>query len=163
MFGSWEDGTIVLLLRYSTGFIGIIFIVLKIAAQSLVKAIKKASVDPLELLPGDFVVVTQALNDIAGIVDFSEKIDDNHTALSLHTSSGLRTLKISNQNFVHLLKEGKLLNLREHNTYERDLEDMSEKPRDNGHMARPQFSPADIEKSNLPTSKISLNLRKSKE
>jgi hypothetical protein len=126
-------------------------------AQLLYRAIKKASVSPDKLDIGDLIVITGANNDVVGIIDNLQEID-NQTQATMHIATGSCTVKISDKNYIHLIKRADMLNLRNHTDYERGLKDMS---KDTHEKERPEFGPVtDCSKSALPTSKISLNLRK---
>jgi len=129
-------------------------------AQLLYKAVTQASVTPDKLGVGDLIIVTGADNDTVGIIDDLQSVENNQIKVILHTASGLRTLKVSDKNYIHLIKRADMLNLRKHTDYERDLKDMSG---EKGHAERPKYGPViDSDKSALPTSKISLNLRRKK-
>ncbi len=130
---------------------------IKNVAQLLYRAVKKAAVSPDTLEIGDLIIITGSTDDIVGIVDNLEDTN-NVTNITLHTATGLQSIKVSDKNFIHLIKKADMLNLRKHTDYERDLKDMT---KEKGYKERPEFGPVtDSEKSVLPTSKVSLNLRR---
>ena len=131
--------------------------IVKNVAHLLYRAVKKAAVSPNMLNTGDLIIVTGATDDIVGIIDSLEDIN-NETHIILHTATGLCSIKVSDKNFIHLIKKADMLNLRKHIDYERDLKDMT---KEKEHKERPGFGPViDSKKSVLPTSKVSLNLRR---
>ena len=124
----------------------------------LYKAIKKATVSLNLIEVGDYIVVTGTSYDTVGVV---KKIADG--TIILKTSSGLKTLQVSGKNFIHIIqKKADMLNLRDHIDYERDLEDVDKGTHEYTEKdQRPAYGPDEkSDKSELPTSKISLNLRK---
>lgn len=132
-------------------------------ARLLYKAVKRASVSSGGLDIGDFVVVTGAENDIVGIVRKITSINDAVDDITFKTSSGIEILRVSNKNFIHIIqKKANMLNLRDHIDYERDLEDTDKGTHEYTEKdRRPEYGPDEkSDKSELPTSKISLNLRK---
>ena len=57
-----------------------------------------------------------------------------------------------------------MLSLKNHEDYERTNNEVDMIAKNKGkHKERPEFSTEDSDKSNLPTSKVSLSLRKKKE
>lgn len=130
-------------------------------ARLLHRAVKKSSVDPVEIAAGDLIVVTGAENDTVGIVESHQDCGD-FVMCDLRTAAGMRTFKLSNNNYIHVIKKVSMPNLRNHTDYERDLQDMSKNRHgyEDGHAECPEHGPVtDSGKSALPTSKISLNLR----
>lgn len=127
----------------------------------LYKAVKRASVSPDSLDIGDFVVVTGVENDTAGTVKEIVPIGDT-VDIALKTSSGIKILQVSNKSYIHIIRKADMLNLRDHIDYERDLEDVDKGTHKYTEKdQRPVYGPDEkSDKSELPTSKISLNLRK---
>jgi len=122
----------------------------------LYQAVKKAAVSSSDVVPGDLVVITEDERDVVGIVQKA-----SGSSLTLKTSQGSQIFEISNENFIHIIKTADMLDLRNHTDYERDLKDVEAEDYQND--GRPVFSPVeDSEKSELPTSKISLSLKKRK-
>ena len=129
------------------------------------KAVKRSSVNPHKIGGGDYIIVTGAESDIAGIV---EKIDiniDNSADIILKTSSGTRkTLQISDKNYIHIIQRANMLNMRNHTDYERDLKNVDktthEYTKKDQHPALSLDEKSD--KSELPASKISLVMKSSK-
>ena len=110
----------------------------------------------VDVIPGDLVVITRDQEDVTGIVQKA-----SGSSLTLKTAEGSQTFEISNENFIHIIKTADMLDLRNHTDYERDLEDITAEDYQND--GRPVFSPVeDSEKSELPTSKISLSLKRKK-
>lgn len=131
-------------------------------ARLLYKAVKRASVSLDSLNIGDLVVITGAKDDTIGIVKETAPIDDAVDVI-LKTSLGIKILRVSNKNFIHIIqKKADMLNLRDHIDYERDLEDVDKGT--HGYTEkdqRPVYGPDEkSDKSELPASKISLNFRK---
>lgn len=130
-------------------------------AQLLYKAVSQASISPTKLGIGDLIIITSAMDDIVGIVDNLQEVDDQINIV-LYTVTGLRQIKVSDKNYIHLIKRADMLSLRKHTDYERDLKDMTKDTHgyDKDYAQSPEHGPVlDSDKSNLPTSKISLNLR----
>jgi len=132
--------------------------------QFLYAAIKRASVSPDNINVGDYIVITGATDDTIGIIKKISAISNTAADITLKTSSGTRTLQISDKNYIHIIQRADMLDMRKHTDYERDLEDvdkgthkLTEKDQ------RPALGP-DIksDKSELPTSKISLVMKKQK-
>jgi hypothetical protein len=116
-----------------------------------------ASASPQDVRLGDTIIVTGADNDTIGLVRTLIHDDENNLSLELNTTSGLKVIKVSDNNFIHIIKKANMLNLRKHNEYERDLKDMSKE--DHQNEGRPAIDIVETsEKSNLPSSKISLSL-----
>ena len=132
-------------------------------ADLLYKAVKKSSVSPAVLEPGDFIVVTKEFGDVVGIINSLEK-QGKYTNLILKTSSGLQTVQVDDTNFIHIVQKVGLLNLRDHHQYERTNEESNKEvdmtKKNNEHYERPQFTIENSNKSELPTSKISLSLHR---
>ena len=130
-------------------------------AQLLFKAVKRASVQPTHINKGDHIVITGKINDVLGQVT-SITTTDGITAISLTTDVGEKTLQVSDVNFIHIIQRADMLNLRNHNDYERDLKDVpkgTHKYTDKDCC--PSLSPDDASgKSELPASKISLVMKK---
>ena len=132
-------------------------------ADLLYKAVRRSAVSPAHIETGDLIVVTQDDGDTVGVVS-SLETEGNVVNISLKTTYGLQSIRVSNANFIHVIQKAAMLDLRNHNQYERTDEE-SNKEKDmiaenKGHKERPQFSGDQSEKSELPTSKISLSLRK---
>lgn len=133
------------------------------SARLLFKAVKKASVNHTDINAGDHIVVTCANDDIIGIVNSVNTID-NVTTVMLNTGQGEETLQVSSGNFIHIIQRADMLNMRDHIDYERDLKDVDK----GAHKLtekdqRPVFGPDEkSDKSELSTSKISLVMKKQK-
>ena len=130
-------------------------------AQLLYKAVSQASIPPAKLGIGDLIIITGATDDAVGIVKDLQETDDQINIV-LYTAKGLQQIKVSDKNYIHLIKRADMLSLRKHTDYDRDLKDMTEDTHgyDKGCTQSPEHGPVlDSDKSNLPTSKISLNLR----
>jgi hypothetical protein len=127
----------------------------------LYRAVKRASVGVDSLDIGDFVVVTGVENDTAGIVEEIAPTEGT-VDITLKTSSGIKILRVSNKSYIHIIRKADMLNLRDHIDYERDLEDVDKGTHEYTEKdRRPAYGPDEkSDKSELPTSKISLNLRK---
>lgn len=127
----------------------------------LYRAVKSASVSSNSLDVGDFVVVTGAEDDIAGTVEGIVPIGGT-VDITLKTSSGIKILQVSNKSYIHIIRKADMLNLRDHIDYERDLEDVDKGVHEYTEKdQRPEYGPDEkSDKSELPASKISLNLRK---
>lgn len=131
-------------------------------ARLLYKAVKRASASSDSLNIGDLVVITGATDDTVGTVEGVISID-GAVDITLKTSLGIKILRVSNKNFIHIIqKKADMLNLRDHIDYERDLEDVDKGTHEYTEKdQRPVYGPDEkSDKSELPTSKISLNLRK---
>jgi len=132
-------------------------------AQFLFKAVKKASVNHTDINAGDHIVVTGADDDITGIVNSVNTIDDVTTVV-LDIGSSKETLQVSSENFIHIIQRADMLNMRDHIKYERDLKDVDK----GAHKLtekdqRPALGPdTESDKSELPTSKISLVMKRQK-
>lgn len=133
-------------------------------AQLLFKAVKKASINYTDINTGDYIVVTGVDNDITGIVDNVSIVEDTTTVV-LDTGSGKETLQVSSDNFIHIIQRADMLNLRKHIDYDRDLKDVDKGTHKHTEKdQRPVFGPdEESEKSELPTSKISLVMKKQKD
>lgn len=134
-------------------------------ARYLFNAVKKASVDHADIGKGDRIVVTGADDDIDGVVNSVDTVGDVTTVV-LDTSSGEETLQVSSRNFIHIIQRATdMLDMRKHIDYERDLKDadkgvhkFTEKDQ------RPTMGPDEkSDKSEFPTSKISLMMKSQKE
>lgn len=131
-------------------------------ARLLYRAVKRASVSSDSLNTGDLVVITGAEDDTVGTVERITSIN-GAVNITLKTSLGIKILRVSNKNFIHIIqKKADMLNLRDHIDYERDLEDVDKGTHEYTEKdRRPEYGPdEESDKSELPTSKISLNLRK---
>ena len=134
------------------------------SAQFLFRAVKHASVNPTYIQLGDHIVVTGARDDVTGIVNSVDTIGDTTTVV-LDTGASKKTLQISSKNYIHIIQRAAMLNMRNHNDYERDLKDadkgthkLTEKDQ------QPAFGPDEkSDKSELPTSKISLMMKRQKD
>ena len=133
------------------------------AAQLLFKAVKRASVRHIDINTDDHIVVTGADDDITGIVDSVDTVK-NTTTVVLDTGSSKETLQISSENFIHIIQRADMLNMRSHIDYERDLEDADKGTHKYTEKdQRPALGPDEkSDKSELPTSKISLVMKKQK-
>ena len=124
---------------------------------------KKASIIYTDINKGDHIVVTGADNDIAGIVT-DIGIEEDTATIVLDTGSNKETVQISSENFIHIIQRADMLNMKDHTDYERGLEDtdkgthkLTEKDQ------RPEYGPDEkSDKSELPTSKISLMMKTKK-
>lgn len=120
-------------------------------------AIKNSTVNPEDIRVGNRIVITNADDDIEGTVQGR----NSSNTVQLNTASGVKTIKLSNNSVIHIIKKADMLNLRKHNEYERDLKDMTKE--DHQNKGRPEYGPEEkSDKSNLPSSKISLSLRSRK-
>ena len=133
-------------------------------AQFLFKAVKKASVNHADINNGDHIVVTGVDDDITGIVNSVNTVGDVTTVV-LNTSSGKTTLQVSNKNFIHIIRRADMLNMRDHIDYERDLKDVDKGTHEYTEKdQRPVLGPDEkSDKSELPTSKISLVMKRQKD
>ncbi len=132
-------------------------------ADLLYRAVRRSAVLPTDIEQGDLIVVTEDNSDTVGIVHSLEQ-KESSINVTLKTVFGFRALRVSNMNFIHVIQKAAMLDLRKHNQYERTNEE-SNKEKDmikenKGHKERPEFYVDHSEKSVLPTSKISLSLRK---
>ncbi len=130
-------------------------------ARLLFKAVKRASVNHTTICKGDQIVVTGADNDVIGIVDSTDTVGDT-TIVVLDTSLGRETLRVSCDNFIHIIQRADMLNMRDHNDYERDLVDTDTAMRAPSKKdQRPKYGPSEgkSDPSALPTSKISLQMK----
>jgi hypothetical protein len=124
----------------------------------------KNIVGPDDIRVGDYIVITGATSDDTGIVQTIADEQDK-VIIELATKEGLKKLQIKASSILHILQTAEArqaaINLRKHHEYERGLKDMTKRkyPKD----GRPEHGPVeDSEKSKLPTSKMSLNLRHNK-
>ena len=88
--------------------------------QLLYQAVKNSSVLPQDIRLGDTIIVTGSDDDTVGIVRTLIFNDENNLSMELSTTSGTKMFKVSNNNFIHIIKKADMLNLRKHNEYERD-------------------------------------------
>ena len=136
-------------------------------ADLLYNAVKRAAINPLDITEGDLIVITGDIDDTVGNVLTLDK-SGGVINIKLRTTSGIQTLRIDDTNFIHVIQKVSMLDLRKHHEYERENEksnkevDMIKKLK-GSPKERPQFSVEQSEKSELPTSKISLSLRKTTE
>lgn len=132
-------------------------------AQLLFKAVKRASVQLTHINKGDQIVITGATNDVLGQVESITTVD-GITSIALITAKGEKVLQVSDANFIHIIQRADMLNLRNHTDYERDLKDVpKEAHKYTDADCCPSFSPDDASgKSELPSSKISLVMKKKK-
>lgn len=133
-------------------------------AQLLFKAVKKASVSHISINVGDRITVTGADDDTTGIVNRVDTVGDI-TTIAMATNSGEKTLQVSSENFIHIIQRADMLNMRNHIEYERDLKDVDKGVHKNTEKdQRPLFGPDEkSDKSELPTSKISLVMKTQKD
>lgn len=133
------------------------------SAQLLFKAVKKALVSHTDINIGDHIVITGADDDITGIVNSADTINDMTTVV-LDTGSSKETLQVSSENFIHIIQRADMLNMRDHIDYERDLEDADKGTHKYTEKdQRPLLGPdTKSDKSELPTSKISLMMKNQK-
>lgn len=133
------------------------------SAQLLFKAVKNASINHTDINAGDHIVVTGANDDITGIVASVNTVGDVTTVV-LDTNSNKETLQVSSENFIHIIKRADMLNMRNHIDYERDLKDFDKGTHELTEKdQRPVLGPDEKpDKSELPTSKISLVMKKQK-
>lgn len=132
-------------------------------ADLLYKAVKRSAAPLSKVAKGDLIVITEGDSDTIGIVDSLEPVGKD-IDVTLQTSSGTLLRRVSDTNFIHVIQKAAMLDLTPHHDYERTDEKLN-KEKDmikelEGHKERPQFSVDQSEKSVLPTSKISLSLRK---
>lgn len=132
-------------------------------AQFLFKAVKKSSVNHVDINEGDHIVVTGADDDITGIVNNVDTVGDITTVV-LDTGSSEKSLQVSSENFIHIIQRADMLNMRNHNDYERDLKDVDKGTHKYTEKDQhPTFGPDEkSDKSELPASKISLVMKKQK-
>lgn len=132
-------------------------------AQFLFRDVKKASVNHTDINKGDHIIVTGASDDIIGIVNNTDTIGDT-TSIVLNTSSGEKALQVSSKNFIHIIQRADMLNMRNHIEYERDLKDVNKGTHKLTEKDQhPVFNPVEkSDKSELPSSKISLMMKKKK-
>ena len=133
-------------------------------AQFLYKAVKRASISPDNICTGDFIVVTGTEDDTVGVVKKITITPDNTVDMVLKTSSGTKTLSVSSKNYIHIIQKADMLNLRDHIDYERDLKDVDKGVHKYTEKdQRPKLGPDEkSDKSELPTSKISLVMKREK-
>ena len=143
-------------------------------ADLLYNAVKRAAINPLDITEGDLIVITGPTSDVMGKVRKISRCGkgnmiDLKTSRSIDgTSSGVYHIYADNTTFIHVIQKVPMLDLRKHHEYERANEasnkevDMIKKLK-GSPKERPQFSVEQSEKSELPTSKISLSLRKTTE
>ncbi len=136
---------------------------IKQAAQFLFRDVKKASVNHIDINKGDHIVVTGADDDTVGIVNSVDTIE-NTTTVVLDTCLGEKILQVSSKNFIHIIQRADMLNMRNHIDYERDLVDADKDTHKYTEKdQRPMLGPDEkSDKSELPTSKISLVMKKQK-
>ena len=130
--------------------------------QLLYNAVNKAATSPNVPKIGDLITITRADNDVIGIVKDVMSNKKGSVGIILKTASGQQLINVSENNFIHIIQKAEMLNLRKHMDYERDyFKDMlKEKHQQDG---RPEHSPVEkSDKSELPTSKVSLSLRRKK-
>ncbi len=132
-------------------------------AQFLFKAVKKSSVNHVDINKGDHIIVTGANNDIMGIVNNVATVGDITTVI-LATGSSEQSLQVSSENFIHIIQRADMLDMRNHTDYERDLKDVDKDTHKYTEKDQhPAFGPDEkSDKSELPTSKISLVMKKQK-
>lgn len=136
-------------------------------ADLLTLAVLRDTTDSRDLCVGDCIVITAADSDTVGVVKQVKEAANDATCLVLGTKQGDVEVVTTPQTYVHLIQTAEarkaLLKLRQHHEYERELKDVPKKVHSPEEDARPKFGPVtNSEKSELPTSKISLSLRKSK-
>ena len=133
------------------------------SAQLLFKAVKKASVNHVDINAGDHIVITGIDDDVIGVVNGVATVNDVTTVV-LATCSGEETFQVSSKNFIHIIQRADMLNMRNHIDYERDLEDVDKGTHKYTEKdQRPVLGPDEkSDKSKLPTSKISLVMKKQK-
>jgi hypothetical protein len=143
-------------------------------ADLLYKAVKHSVVDPNLIEMGDVIVITGPTSDIVGEVQKVSRgakgtLIELKTPESVNeTSSGVHHICVDASSFIHVIQKVSMLDLRKHYEYERENEKSNKeidmfKKLENSPKERPQFSVESSEKSVLPTSKISLSLRKTTE
>lgn len=133
------------------------------SAQLLFKAVKKASVNHADINAGDHIVITGIDDDVIGVVNDVATVNDVTTVV-LATCSGEETFQVSSKNFIHIIRRAGMLNMRNHIDYERDLKDVDKGTHKYTEKdQRPVLGPDEkSDKSELPTSKISLVMKKQK-
>jgi len=131
-------------------------------ANLLYKAVKKSSVDPKDINKNDLIVITGDTSDVIGVVANVNKLR-NVANVKLYTEEGIREIQITPKHFIHLIQKDAMLDLKKHQEYNRpdDEIDVIKKNKDK-HKERTEFLEENSDKSALPTSKISLSLRKKK-
>ena len=97
-------------------------------------AVKSSIVNFENIRVGDRIVITNVEDDVDGTVQ-ELKLDN----IRLLTSSGVKNIKYSKNNIIHIIKRADMLNLRNHNEYERDLKDMTKE--DHQNKGRPEYGP----------------------
>lgn len=112
-----------------------------------------------DLVVGDYITITHAEADSTGFVDTVTPYKKTAT-ITLFTDTGKSLVAVSDETMIHLIKKADMgLNLRKHHDYIRETTDSLKDTHQND--GRPVLGPvADCEKSELPASKISLNLSK---
>ena len=125
---------------------------------------KKASVNHTDINVGDHIVVTGTNDDITGIVNSTDTVK-NITTVVLDTGLSKETLQVSSENFIHIIQRADMLNMRNHTDYGRDLKDVGKSTHKLTEKdQRPTLGPdTESDKSELPTSKISLVMKKQKD
>ena len=133
-------------------------------AQFLFRAVKKASVNHTDIHEGDHIVVTGADDDIVGVVN-SVDTTEGITTVVLDTGLNEETLQVSSKNFIHIIQRADMLDMRKHIDYERDLTDADKGTHKYTEKdQRPVLGPDEkSDKSELPTSKISLVMKTQKD
>ena len=133
------------------------------SAQLLFKAVKKASVNHTDINVGDHIVVTGTNDDITGTINSVNTVNDM-TTIVLDIGSSKETLQVSSENFIHIIQRADMLNMRDHIKYERDLKDVDKGTHKYTEKDRhPTLGPDEkSDKSELPTSKISLVMKNRK-
>lgn len=133
-------------------------------ADLLYSAVKRATVCPMHIEKGALIVITAEDEDTVGVVESLETRGD-FTDVVLYTDVGAQSFRVTADNFIHVIQKVAMLDLREHHQYERKDEKMNKEvdmiQKNKGkHKERPEFGVEDSEKSVLPSSKVSLSLRK---
>lgn len=139
-------------------------------AQFLFRAVKKASVNHTDIHEGDHIVVTGADDDIVGVVNSvgtteDTTTEDTTTTVVLDTGLSEETLQVSSKNFIHIIQRADMLDMRKHIDYERGLTDADKDTHKYTEKdQRPVLGPDEkSDKSELPTSKISLVMKTQKD
>lgn len=131
-------------------------------ADLLYNAVKKSTMSLSKVSTGDLIVITGTKDDKIGIVA-SINLINNKADICLRTSAGIETIQVNDTRFIHTIRKATMLDLRDHSKYQRDDDevDVIKKNKDK-YKERPEYSVEKSDKSVLPTSKISLSLRKDK-
>ena len=132
-------------------------------AQLLFKAVKKSSVNHVDINKGDCIIVTGTDDDITGIVNNIDTVSDITTVI-VDTGSSKKSLQVSSENFIHVIQRANMLNMRNHIDYERDLKDVDKGTHKYTEKDQhPLLGPDEkSDKSELPASKISLVMKTKK-